>query len=208
MTQARGGCMKTKQWIRFVLAGMVLMLGCNSNDLTKSASPVALIVSNTMTFKQVDIAGGAGCGLDWGAIQMQAVDKNTWHGPVTPPVGPPPNTTFNQVRVTRYQVSYQRTDGGKLVPAPYVRSMDTLLQVGGSPIPITPIALFNTVAVYQQAPFAALFPNNGGIDPDTGKAFVQMDIIVDVFGQTLAGESVSGSTRFPMDFCYNCNGCS
>jgi hypothetical protein len=195
--------MKTKQWIRFVLAGLVLTLGCNSNDLTKSASPVALIVSNQATFKQVDIAGGAICNQDWGAIQMQLIAKNpTLTDPLSPPI-----TTFNQVHVTKYQVSYQRTDGGKLVPAPYVRSMDTLLQVGGSPIPITPIALFDTAAVYQQAPFAALLPNNGGVDPDTGKTFVQMDIIVEVFGQTLAGENVAGSTRFSMNFCYNCGGC-
>lgn len=189
--------MKTKQWIRFVLAGMVLMLGCNGNDLTKSASPVALIVTNTPTFKQVDIVGGAGCNQDFGTIQMQLIAKNST---LT-------NTTFNQVQITKYQVSYQRTDGGKLVPAPYARSMDTLLQVGGSATAIKPIALI-AAAAYLQAPFAALYPNNGGVDPDTGKAFVQMDIIVEVFGQTLAGENVSGSTRFPMDFCYNCGGCS
>jgi hypothetical protein len=188
--------MKTKQWIRFVLAGMVLMLGCNSNDLTKSASPVALIVSNTMTFHHIDVAGGTNCDQLWGTIQMQAIAKNS-NSPVT---------TFNQVRISRYQVSYQRTDGGKLVPAPYVRTLDMLLDVGGAAtggkfIVMAPDA-------FLQAPFAALFPNNGGVDPDTGRAFVQMDILVEVFGQTLAGESVSGSTRFPMDFCYNCSGCS
>jgi hypothetical protein len=188
--------MKTKQWIRFVLAGMVLMLGCNSNDLTKSASPVALIVSNTMTFHHIDVAGGTNCDQLWGTIQMQAIAKNS-NSPVT---------TFNQVRISKYQVSYQRTDGGKLVPAPYVRTLDMLLDVGGAATGGKFIVL--SPDAFLQAPFAALYPNNGGVDPDTGRAFVQMDIIVEVFGQTLAGESVSGSTRFPMDFCYNCSGCS
>jgi hypothetical protein len=35
-----------------------------------------------------------------------------------------------------------------------------------------------------------------------------MDVIVEIFGQTLAGENVSGSTRFPLDFCFHCGGCS
>jgi hypothetical protein len=34
-----------------------------------------------------------------------------------------------------------------------------------------------------------------------------MDVIIEVFGQTIAGENVSGSTRFPIDFCYHCQGC-
>lgn len=200
--------MKTKNWIRFGLAVLVLTIGCSGNDLTKSASPVALIVSNTQILQHVDITGGTNCEKDLGTILMQAIAKNATGstGSTVPPVGPTPNTTFNQVRVFRYQVSYARTDGGKLVPAPYVRSMDTLLTVGGS----ASGSKFILMAPdgFLQAPFAALFPNNGGRDPDTGKAFVQMDIIVEIFGQTLAGENVSGSTRFPVDFCYNCGGCS
>lgn len=189
--------MKTKQWIRIGLAGLVLTLGCNGNDLTRSASPVALIVTNTQTLQHIDIAGGTNCDKDWGTILMKAVEKNANAGST--------NTTFNQVRVTRYQVSYQRTDGGKLVPAPYVRSMDTLLDVGGAASGSKFIVM--APGAFDQAPFAALYPNNGGRDPDTGKPFVQMDIIVDIFGQTLAGENVAGSTRFPVDFCFDCGGC-
>src|SRR5205823_4032523 len=59
-----------------------------------------------------------------------------------------------------------------------------------------------------QAPFAALLPQNGGRDPQTGRPVVQMDIILDVFGSTLAGERVSGSTRIPLDFCFDCAGCA
>ena len=55
--------------------------------------------------------------------------------------------------------------------------------------------------------FAALLPVNGGRDPQTGKAFVSMDVIITLFGQTLAGERVSGSTKFPLTFCFDCNGC-
>lgn len=190
--------MKTRQWIRFGLAALVLTLGCSGSDLTKSASPVALIVTNTPTLQHIDIAGGANCDQTWGTIEMQAIIKNPSSGTT--------NNQFNQVRITKYQVSYQRTDGGKLIPQPYVRTKDALLTPGGSPT--GGLFIVMTQDAFLQAPFAALFPNNGGKDPDTGKAFIRMDIIVEIFGETLAGEKLSGSTRFPMDFCYNCGGCS
>ena len=60
---------------------------------------------------------------------------------------------------------------------------------------------------FNLAPFAALQPQNGGKDPETGFGFVKMDIILTVFGETLAGERVQGSARFPVNFCFNCGGC-
>ena len=47
-----------------------------------------------------------------------------------------------------------------------------------------------------------------GFDPETGRTTITMDLILEVFGQTLAGESVSGSTRMTLDFCVSCGGCS
>ncbi len=190
--------MKT-QFIRFGLVALVaLTLACNGSDLTKSASPVALLVTNTQTLQHIDIAGGTNCDKEWGTIQLQAILKN--------PNDASANQTLNQVRIKSYQVTYQRTDGGKTIPQPYVRTMDALLTPGGAASGGDFIVL--APGSFTQAPFAALLPNNGGKDPDTGKAFVQMDIIVEVFGETLAGEKVSGSTRFPIDFCYNCGGCA
>ncbi len=65
--------------------------------------------------------------------------------------------------------------------------------------------VFRTDA-FSQAPLAALVSGTGR-DPETNRPVVRMDVIVDVFGQTLAGENVSGSTRFPLSFCANCGGC-
>jgi hypothetical protein len=179
-----------------VTVAMTAMLGLScSSELNDSAAPVTLIVTNTQNVHKVDLTGGTGCDQTLGTVQMQVLAKN---GNSTGP--------FTQVRATRYRVSYQRTDGGKLVPASYVRSMDNLLSVGGSPTPVSSFLVFQPDA-FGQAPFAALFPNNGGRDPDTGRQVVQMDVIVEVFGETLAGDDVYGATRFPLDFCYNCGGC-
>jgi len=56
----------------------------------------------------------------------------------------------------------------------------------------------------SQAPFAALLPQNGGRDPETGLRFVKMDVIIDVFGETVSGEDVSARASAPFTFCAGC----
>lgn len=182
-----------------VLVASAALMGC-SGELTDSAAPVELVVTNTQNLQVLELnpviaADDPDCDDSVGTINMQVIPKRAGV-----------NTSAASVRVTRYRVSYQRTDGGRLVPAPFVRSIDTLISVGGS-------AELGSIMVVQpgalsQAPFAALLPQNGGRDPDTGRPFVKMDVIVEVFGETLGGDNVYDATRFPLDFCYGCGGCS
>jgi hypothetical protein len=182
-----------------VLALMTALFGC-SGELTDSAAPVELVVTNTQNLQILDLdpavaAADPDCGQDIGVINMQVFAKRV-------------DVTGNaaQVRVTRYRVSYQRTDGGKLVPASFVRSMDTLVGVG-STADVTGFLVVEPDAIVQ-APFVALLPQNGGKDPDTGRPIVKMDVIMEFFGETLGGSNVYDATRFPLDFCYGTCGCS
>lgn len=178
-----------------VAAVAVLALGCSS-ELSDNAAPVQLVVTNAQNMNQIDLAGGSGCDQAIGTVQMRAIAKNaTASGP------------FVDVRILRYRVSYIRTDGGKTVPAPFVRSIDTVLTVGGTPAGLSNFLAFEPGAL-TQAPFVALWPNNGGRDPETGSRIVKMDIVLEVFGQTLAGDDVYGTTRMPLDFCFSCGGCA
>jgi hypothetical protein len=180
------------------MAGLALVaLSCGS-DITKNASPVELVVTNTQVLQKIDLAGGTNCDQDVGTIEMQALIKNA---------NATGDARFNDVRITRYRVSYVRTDGGRLVPAPFVRSIDTLVEAGSGSTSLSKFVIVQGDAI-TQAPFVSLLPTNGGRDPDTGRTRVSMDVVIEVFGQTLAGENVSGRTRFPLDFCYNCSGCS
>lgn len=181
------------------LALSAAVAGC-SGELTDSAAPVELVATNTQNLNIIELnpviaADDSDCGENVGTIALQVIPKR-----------PDVDTLASQVRVTRYRVSYQRTDGGKLVPAPFVRSMDALISVGGS----TNISDFLIVQpdALSQAPFVALRPQNGGRDPDTGRPFVKLDVIVEFFGETLGGDNVYDATRFPLDFCYGCGGCS
>lgn len=171
------------------------MLSC-SGELTDNASPVTLVVTNAQNLRVIDIAPNTDpdCDENVGTINMQVIPKSD-------------NATGNfvQVRVNRYRVSYQRTDGGSQVPAPFVRSMDTLIGVGGT----SSLSAFTILEgdALNQAPFVALQPQNGGRDPQTLRPVIKLEVIVEIFGETLAGDNVYDATRFPLDFCYDCGGC-
>jgi len=183
-------------WKTWIVAVAALAFAC-SGDINRSSSPVELVVTNTQNLDQIDLKpNAANCNQDVGTVQMQAIVKSTSS----------PDNRFNDVRITRYRVSYVRTDGGRAVPVSFTRSTDSLITANGGSTSLSSFLILEGDAI-TQAPFAALLPVNGGRDPETGRPVVKMDVILEVFGQTLAGENVSGSTRFPLDFCY-CDTCA
>ena len=193
---------RTKTWIHVALVMAVATgsLSC-SNEFTQSGSPVELVATNTQNLQVIDLAGDPPgdetCQQEIGTVQLQAIVKNPVSGQ---------NQDFNAVRVTRYRVSYVRADGGTLVPAPFVRSMDLLIEPGGGAQGLENFMVFQPDALFQQ-PFAALLVGDGR-DPETGRQLVRLDVIMDFFGETLAGSNVTARTRFTLDFCVNCGGCA
>ncbi|MDQ3280403.1 MAG: hypothetical protein M3Q69_03220 [Acidobacteriota bacterium] len=188
--------MKTIKTIAVVALAALTIAGCSS-ELTDNAAPVELVVTYSQTISTLDIGPTTDddCDKPLGTIHLQVIPKGGSTG-----------GELTSVRVTRYSVSYRRTDGGTIVPPPYVRAIDTLVGVGenvGSDFRIFEIGAFS------QAPFAALQPQNGGRDPETGRSYVKLEVRLQVYGQTLAGDNVSDVTTIPMEICYLCpGGCS
>jgi hypothetical protein len=178
-----------------LLVGILAVTAGSCSKLDRETSPVLLQVTAIQTLNTIDLLGGTGCDEGLGTLEVRATEKNATT-----------SSAFNDVRLTTYRVSYVRTDGGKTVPASFVRSISALVPIGGAAATVSSFVVLEPDANIR-APFVALLPVNGGRDPDTGRPVVKMDIIIEVFGQTLAGENVSASTRFPLDFCYNCMGC-
>lgn len=181
------------------LALGVAVLGCNG-ELNEGAAPVQLVATTSQNLQLLDLnptvaAADPDCAQSIGTVTLQVLSKG--RGDLTGPA--------SQVRVTRYRVSYQRRDGGRLVPASFVRPMDTLIGVGASS-GLSDFVVIEPDAV-NAAPFAALLPQNGGRDPDTRRPIIELDVIMEFFGETLGGDNVYDATRFPLDFCYGC-GCS
>ena len=191
---------------KYIRIAVVLALAASSfscsNEFTNSAAPVELIATNEQTLQLIDLNGDpegeSACQQNVGEIILRALLKA--------PLGDV-DQRFNDVRVTRYRVSYARTDGGTLVPSPFVRSVDILVPAGGGQTNVASFVVLQADAVVQ-APFAALRPQNGGRDPETGRQVVRMDVIMDFFGETLSGSNVTARTRFPLDFCFGCGGCA
>jgi hypothetical protein len=187
--------MKNRLTLAVVALAAMAALSCSS-ELTDSAAPVELVVTNTQVLSRLDIDptnNDPDCAQDIGTINMQVIPKNNASG------------SFLQVRVRRYRVSYRRTDGGTVVPASFVRSMDTLIGVGQSASSNFTVLEADALT---QAPFAALQPQNGGRDAETGRPVVKLEVVLEVFGETLAGDNVFDSTVFPLEFCFGCGGCA
>lgn len=188
--------MNKKMTLALVALVAIAGMSC-SGELTNTAAPVELVVTNTQSLHRVDLdplSGDSDCDQNVGTINLQVFPKNA------SATGP-----FTSVRITRYRVSYRRLDGGTLVPSSFVRPMDTLLNVGQTGGGSTFILI--EAGAFSRAPFAALQPQNGGVDPETGKSSVSLELIVEVWGETLGGDNVYDSTSFPLDFCYACGGC-
>src|SRR5258706_6283157 len=173
----------------------VAILSCNS--VAREAGAVELVVSGTQNINQIDLLpAAAGCATSLGTVtlRVQTLENK------------PTRTDLLDVKLDRYQVSYLRTDGGKLVPPGFVRSTAQVITLTGGAQSLSDFIAFETNA-FNQAPFVALLPQNGGKDPETGLGFVKLNIVLTVYGQTLAGDRVQGSAAFPINFCYNCGGC-
>jgi hypothetical protein len=182
------------------LALATAVLGCNG-ELNEGAAPVELVATTEQNLQLIELnpdiaALDIDCSEDVGTVTLRVLSKGR-----TDLTG-----TASQVRVTRYRVSYQRRDGGRLVPAPFVRPMDALITVGGSS-GLNDFFVVEPDAI-NQAPFAALLPQNGGRDPDTNRPIIGLDVIMEFYGETLGGDNVYDATRFPLDFCYGCGGCA
>lgn len=197
----RGGMKRTMT--KILCATMTAMLLASCSEITRQSAPVQMIVSNTQKLTRIDISpNAANCDQSIADVDVRTIALQT-NGGGNLPV----DTRFQDVRLTSYRVSYVRRDGGTLVPAPFTRTTSGLVTPGGSGTKLTQFLAFQTGAL-NQAPFAALLPSGGGRDPQTGRNVVTMDAILEVFGETLAGERVSGSTRITLDFCYSCGGCA
>jgi hypothetical protein len=168
--------------------------GCNEGP-GNSPAPVELVATIAQTLHVIDFAD-AECGQA-GTVTLRNLIKRTDVGT---------DQRFLDVRVTSYRVSYRRTDGGTQVPAPFMRTLSMLVPAGGGETTLGTFLIFEPGAT-SQAPFAALRPNNGGVDPETGKRNVSMEVIMDFFGETLSGEDVAARTRMELTFCQGCGGC-
>jgi hypothetical protein len=166
--------------LALVLAALALP-GCSTNSQGDDASPVYLSVD----FANVDAKNvNDGTPLTIPVTTLRNVLKNPGGG----------SSSFLDVRLDDYVVEWRRSDGGKVVPASETFAGDVLIPAGGS-AGLTTFP-FMTASTLHRAPLDALFPFNGGFDPETGKTEIVLVGIATFRGHTLSGQPVRGQGSF------------
>ena len=188
---------RLKSSISAALVGgmLVSLLACSESN--RNTAPVELVATATEKATTIDVLAPPDP-TQIAEILVRAFQKQQSS---TIPSDP----RFLDVLLSAYRVSYIRTDGGKTVPSSYTVNTDQLIALDGAAVPLNIFIALQPGAI-NNAPFAALLPTNGGIDPETNRRNVNMDVRVELFGQTLSGQNVYTSTRFPITVCSGCAG--
>jgi hypothetical protein len=177
----------------FTVALLALLVACSETN--RNPAPVELIATANQEQFVFDLLDPNLSG-HIGTIQVRAVTKNTSS---TVPNDP----RYLDVKLINYRVTYTRADGGTVVPASFVRTLSGIVAVGGTSQSLNDFFAFTTEAL-SQAPFIAILPNNGGVDPETGQNLVKLNVITDIFGETLSGQPVSARVVQSIWVCAGC----
>ena len=114
----------------------------------------------------------------------------------------PTGTTSSaqDVRLTRWVSTPYRTDGGTTAGPQWVNDVDVYVAAKGN-------ATLENYRVYpaeylMKPPLLYLFPEHGGVDPETGEANIRETIKVDLYGTTMGGKSIMTTTNVAFNFFY------
>jgi hypothetical protein len=114
-------------------------------------------------------------------------------------------TTFLDVELTDQYVYFKRVDGGREVPKMTHFAYHVLVPAGGS------ATLSNGRIIPPEdlllPPFDRLYPENGGVDPDTGSSVIQIAAKIRWYGHTYSGDDLSTEFNMPLLFRYG-SGCN
>jgi len=119
------------------------------------------------------------------------------------PKDPSAALTANQdVNLSEWVVTVRRIDDGTVVSPDWSNSISVFVPAGGN-------AALENYRIYPEEflsdpPFNYLFPENGGIDPETGNAFVREALHLVIKGRVVSGKTIS-TQPVEATFRFFCN---
>lgn len=172
-----------------VALAVAVLPGCgNSNLSTRDKAPV---------FLSVEINEGP---ADWpvNTFADLLIPSMTINSQAKSPAGE--LSQQQDVTLREWVITPMRSDGGT-VASPEWRNFYTVY------VPANGTANVDNYRIYpaeffRQPPLLHLFPENGGYCPETGQPFIRQTFHVEVFGQTVAGRSVSVAFDVTIRFFY------
>ena len=174
-----------------VLAGVTVaaLPGCSTNTQGDSASPVFL--AGDFQPLPLQMCVNSNTPLLFATTVLQNRLKN----PVVTA------TQFLDVQVDMYVVVWRRIDGGTTASPSQSLAGGAIVPPGGSSTLVN--YPYMTADSLIRPPLDQLFPFNGGIDKETGRAEIRQSGSVTWYGHTLSGQPVTSDVAtFGMIFQY------
>lgn len=167
---------------------LALLPGCSTNTRGDDAAPVFLQGSFTLLPLEKNVADNAP--LQFSTTTLKNILKT-----------PSTSIQFLDVQVDSYTVTWSRIDGGKTASPTQIFGGQVSVPAGGtSTLNNYPYMSADSLI---RPPLDQLFPFNGGIDRETGRAEIRQAGTVVWLGHTLSGQPVSSvPATFDMIFIY------
>ena len=167
------------------------ILSCGDERTQNTQSPVILSLTDFdgLPFQvSVNAAAAAGA-VTVDSLTLQNIPKD--------PRGS--TTDLMSIELSAVEITYTRADIGTRVPPSRVRTIFSLVPVGGT----ANIEGLEIMGLEQllNPPLSDLLFENGGFDQETGSPLVVIDVNIRFFGRTLGGDEVaSGFDSFRLEF--------
>ena len=173
-----------------VALAVVALPGCSTNTQGDSASPVFLVGNFTLLPLTVNVASNAPVQFATTVLSSRLKNPNV------------SSLQFLDVQIDGYNVVWSRLDGGtKASPTQTFGGNVIVPPNGSSTLTNYPYMSAGNLIL---PPLDQLFPFNGGIDKETGRAEIRQVGKVTWYGHTLSGQPVkSDVATFDLIFIYS-----
>jgi hypothetical protein len=176
---------------RALLVGLgVVLAGCAAgNHSADDEAPVVLTVEITQVDPNVNIAQrGVDVVIANMTINSQAKAPGTVLGPQA------------DVILSEWVITPVRSDGGT-VASPQWRHFRTVTVPAGGSANLQNQRIF-PAEYFGQQPLLQLYPQNGGVDRETGRTNIRQRLQIEIFGKTVSGRRVSVRFDYQFNFFY------
>ena len=193
--------------LALMMAVVALAIGCAAaGDIDDTQNAVILVIhslESSSTHTIGDVITGGTILDDTLFIEFTAHLK----APITSVTSPTGSSTptvieLQEVIVERYEVTFERTDGGSALPPGFTRAINKRVRLtpfGDDELTITSTSLTIVPATIKAQPPVS-FLIDPGIELATNFASIQVTATIRFFGRTLGGDPVAATARYGIEF--------
>ena len=173
-------------------AGLVFAAGCSGGSALDNDSAVVFLTVEIEEYNpDINVCAIVG-DLTISKLNIQSKPKD-----------PNGSLTANQdVSLKDWEITTRRTDGGTVTSPDWYNTISVFVPAGGT-------ASLENYRIYPEEylddpPFNYLFPENGGIDPETGNPYVRQALRLVIHGRVVSGKQIS-TQPVEAGFRFHCN---